>query len=76
MMTFKEFRGWVNDRACDGQWGMILAIDCMEVGTAVTKQPFWRRNRTWKMFCEDENLNLLKRIAETNAIRGRMGCDG
>lgn len=68
-MTFKEFTDWANDRTCDGQWGMALAIDCAEVCETVYKEPFWRRKRVWETFCGDMNLNLLKRIADTDSIR-------
>lgn len=69
LMTFKEFSNWANERACDGQWGMFLAIDCAAAARAVYDEPFWRRKATWRAIRADTNLNLLQRIAETNAIR-------
>ena len=34
-MTYKEFREWCNDRACDGQWGMNTAMFCIKILTQI-----------------------------------------
>ena len=47
-MTFKEFVEWCNQRACDGCWGMITALQCIEVMRDVKRQPFWKREKYWK----------------------------
>ena len=30
-MKFKEFTNWCNERACDGCWGMLEAIACINL---------------------------------------------
>lgn len=30
-MKFKEFVNWCNERACDGCWGMLEAIACINL---------------------------------------------
>lgn len=47
-MKFKEFKDWCNHRACDGRWGMVDAISCMEIIGQVNSQPFWKRERKWQ----------------------------
>lgn len=47
-MTFKQFRRWCNDRACDGRWGYDEAVFCIELVNKMMKIPFWRRNKVWK----------------------------
>ena len=34
-MTFKEFVEWCNDRACDGCWGMIESMVCMDIISSI-----------------------------------------
>ena len=29
-VTFEEFDQWCNRRACDGQWSICLALNCLE----------------------------------------------
>lgn len=47
-MTFKQFRQWCNDRACDGCWGIKEAMYCIELIDNMNKIPFWKRNKVWK----------------------------
>lgn len=47
-MKFKEFVAWCNERACDGCWGMITAMVCIDVIADIRKVPFWRREKVWK----------------------------
>ena len=47
-MTFKQFVQWCNDRACDGCWGMLEAMQCIEVLRDVRQYPFWEREKMWK----------------------------
>lgn len=30
-MSYKEFKDWCNERACDGQWNMLEAMACLDV---------------------------------------------
>lgn len=60
-MKFKEFRNWCNQRACDGCWGMQIAIICLDVVDTVNKKPFWKREKFWE---ENFEQDVLKGIVE------------
>lgn len=47
-MTFKEFKAWCNERACDGCWSYFTAIFCMDIVKEVNRKPFWRREKFWQ----------------------------
>lgn len=47
-MTFKEFEAWCNQRACDGCWGMLEAMTCIEILETVRKKRFWKREKFWQ----------------------------
>ena len=47
-MTFKQFKLWCNERACDGCWGMREAIICLDVCKVVCKIRPWKRERVWR----------------------------
>ena len=36
-ITFEEFNEWCNMRACDGQWSMFMAANCIEAIRQVRK---------------------------------------
>lgn len=62
-MTFKEFRGWCNRRACDGCWSMETAIYCIELGGTINALPFWKREKAWnevKDFVEKEIVQIIE----------------
>ena len=45
-ITFEEFNQWCNMRACDGQWSMFMAVNCMEAIRRVQKvKPFFGRKK-------------------------------
>ena len=47
-MSFKEFRAWCNNRACDGCWNMLTAMTCIELLEKIQRVPFWKREKTWQ----------------------------
>jgi len=48
-MRYEEFVDWCNDRACDGQWGMGVALACISIMDNVRPIWFWwRREQKWK----------------------------
>lgn len=47
-MTFKQFKRWCNDRACDGCLGYEEALLCCELIRNMMKIPWWIREKTWK----------------------------
>ena len=61
-MTFKQFRKWCNERACDGCWGMSTAIVCLRIAETVNRLPFWRRERFWRKINED--LKIVETFVE------------
>lgn len=44
-MTFKEFTAWCNERACDGRWGMVEAMVCIDLMAEIRKLSFWKREK-------------------------------
>ena len=47
-MKFKEFVNWCNERACDGCWGMLEAIVCINLINEIMKIQFWKRENFGK----------------------------
>jgi hypothetical protein len=79
-MTFKEFDEWCNERACDGCWGMVTALVCIDILENVKKVPFWKRRKYWESEYEkrvlDEIVNPIeKKIEElkTTNVEGNNG---
>lgn len=60
-MTFKEFTAWCNERACDGRWGMVEAMVCIDLMAEIRKLSFWKREKFWRELYE-------KRILTDQAI--------
>ena len=68
-MTFKQFKRWCNDRACDGCWGYEEAVLCCEIIGNMMKIPWWRRKKTWKKI---EIQVLTSIVTPTNQKRQEM----
>ena len=47
-MKYKKFVAWCNQRACDGCWGMLTAMACIDLIEKMRKVPFWKREKVWK----------------------------
>ena len=47
-MTFKQFNAWCSERACDGCWGMLEAMACLDINGKIRDVPFWKREKLWK----------------------------
>ena len=58
-MKFKEFVNWCNKKACDGCWGMLEAIACINLINEIMKIQFWKREKIWK---ENYEQQVLKEI--------------
>ena len=58
-MKFKEFENWCNERACDGRWGMLTAMVCIDLIGKVKKVPFWKREKIWKENYEQQVLEEI-----------------
>lgn len=58
-MKFKEFVNWCNERACDGCWGMLVAIACINLINEIMKIQFWKREKIWK---ENYERQVLEEI--------------
>lgn len=57
-MSFKEFKKWCNDRACDGCWGFLDALVCIDIIREIDRLPFWKREKVWK----EKELQVLDEI--------------
>lgn len=66
-MTFKEFTRWCNERACDGCWGMIEAMACIDIASHINKMKFWKREKYWQSEYESRILNEI--VNPTNSKR-------
>lgn len=58
-MKFKEFVNWCNKRACDGFWGILTAMACIDLIDKVKKVPFWKREKIWKENYEQQALEEI-----------------
>ncbi|WP_317398807.1 hypothetical protein [Anaerotruncus colihominis] len=58
-MTFKEFEAWCNQRACDGCWGMLDAMVCIDIIEKVRKQRFWKREKFWQEKYSDDVMEQI-----------------
>lgn len=66
-MTFKEFKDWCYQRACDGCWGMDTAVRCIAIHDIITKESRWKRKqeKIWKeRFEKDVVENIINPIEE------------
>ena len=58
-MKFKEFTNWCNERACDGCWGMLEAMACINLMDEIRKTPFWKGEKFWKENYEHQVLEEI-----------------
>lgn len=58
-MKFKEFTNWCNERVCDGCWGMLEAIACINLINEIMKIQFWKREKFWKENYEQQVLDEI-----------------
>ena len=58
-MKFKEFVNWCNERSCDGCWGMLEAIACINLINEIMKIQFWKREKIWKENYEQQVLEEI-----------------
>ena len=68
-MNYKEFFGYCNDRACDGQWGVVKAINCINIiehieGIKVPGILGCFRKRKLEKLKEDEWQKIKSKIIE------------
>lgn len=58
-IKFKGFVNWCNERACDGCWGMLEAMTCIDLIEEIRKAPFWKREKFWKENYEQQVLEEI-----------------
>ena len=63
-MKYKEFIRWCIERACDGSWGSVTAMYCIDIITKINKLPFWKREKEWQKISEFVVDNVVKVIDE------------
>lgn len=81
-MTHKQFESWCNERACDGMWGMVEAMICVDVIRRVdsVKAPglrfFNKRNteavqeKEWQKINSECNIEwLVSEMAHNSGIK-------
>lgn len=48
-ITFKQFNEWTNNRACDGRWSIVDAMNSCEAIAEYHKyNVFWKRKQKWE----------------------------
>lgn len=73
-MKFKEFINWCNERTCDGYWGMLTAMACIDLIGEVKKVPFWKREKIWKENYEQQVLEEIINPIEKKLEEMKNGC--
>lgn len=58
-MNFKQFELWCNERACDGCWGMLEAMVCLDIIDKIRSALFWKRKKMWENEYKEEVLNEI-----------------
>lgn len=58
-MTFKQFDAWCNERTCEGCWGMLEAMACIDLIGKMRKVPFWKREKVWREKYEKQVLDEI-----------------
>lgn len=58
-MTFKEFDAWCNERACDGCWGSLTAMVCIDLIEQMKSVPILQREKVWKEKYEKQVLEEI-----------------
>ena len=59
ILTFKEFTAWCNEQACDGWWGMVEAMVCIDLMAEIRKLSFWKREKFWRELYEKHVLDEI-----------------
>ena len=60
-MTYKEFKAWCNERACDGRWNSIETITCLDIIKEIDKikvKGLFKKKATEK--AREDAFNKLK----------------
>lgn len=58
-MTFKEFESWCNQRACDGCWGGLDSMVCIDIIQTVNEKWFWKREKFWQEEYADDVMEQI-----------------
>lgn len=58
-MKFKEFENWCNERACDGCWGMLTAMVCIDLIGKVKKFHFGKEKKSGKKIMSNRHWKRL-----------------
>ena len=75
-MTFREFESWCNQRACDGCWGMLEAMTCIDILKTVRKKWLWKREKFWQEeYATDVTEQIVNPIEKKITELGRTADD-
>ena len=66
-LTFEEYKKYCNLRACDGNWGIGMALTCVTFLRDTPNRKLFERRKKYKARCEKHfknNLHLLFNLEE------------
>lgn len=67
-MTFKQFVGWCNERACDGRWTVNTFMICTKIMEDIRRQPFWKRKKAWLKIADEVERDIVSVINKKYGI--------
>ena len=79
-MTYRQFREWCNERACDGCWSRDVAEACIAIMDVMRGLPWYRRRKFWNVISFSVMDNIVGPInrkieeARREMIEEEMRC--
>lgn len=78
--SYEEFNDWCNKRACDGCWGMLEAMACININSEMKRVPKKDRRKVWKEKYEKQVFDEIvsptnKKIAEAYSNKQEINQD-
>ena len=65
-MTYKEFKAWCNERACDGRWNSIETITCcLDIINEIDKievKGLFKKNKKATEKAREDAFNKIKEV--------------
>lgn len=58
-MTYKQFVSWCEKMADNDRLGLQEAMICMGIMYEVERQPFWKREKVWRVRYRDRVINTI-----------------
>lgn len=71
-MKYAEFNDWCNERASDGCWSMVMAIQCCDIHNEINALPRRKREEKFQKIAKRTNLvEVINNINEHYNIEKR-----